>query len=229
MIFRQLLDKRSSTFSYILGSTSGNAIIIDPVHENVLIYETLLRQLELNLKFSMETHIHAYHISGSGQLKELLGCETISGHSGAKCSTITMVDQEELEIDDIKLRAIYSPGHTADSYCFLLESVEPYLLFSGDTLLIRGNGRTDFQNGNPETLYDSITQKLFLLPESTKVFPGHDYNGFTMSTIKEEKLYNPRFNSNKEHFINVMNSLHLPSPAMMDVVIPLNKNCGMEK
>ena len=226
MIFRQLFDRQSSTFSYILGSTSGNAIIIDPVHENVLIYETLLGQLELNLKFSMETHIHADHISGSGQLKELLGCETISGHSGAKCSSITMRDQEELELDDIKLRAIYSPGHTDDSYCFLIESVEPYLLFSGDTLLIRGTGRTDFQNGDPGTLYDSITSKLFTLPETTKIFPGHDYNGFTESSIKEEITFNPRLNNNKESFIDIMNSLDLPSPTMMDVVVPLNQNCG---
>ena len=229
MLFRQLFDTRSSTFTYLLASNQGNAIIIDPVLDKTLVYETLIGQLGLSLKYSLETHIHADHTSGSGQLRELLRCETVSGVSGPKCSSYKIQDQEILEIDEIRLKAIFTPGHTDDSYSYLLESVEPYLLFSGDTLLIRGTGRTDFQNGDPGTLYDSITTKLFTLPQTTKIFPGHDYNGFTESTIKEEVTFNPRLNNNKESFINIMNSLDLPSPAMMDLVIPLNKNCGLEK
>jgi len=229
MLFRQLFDTQSSTYTYLLASNKGNAIIVDPVLEKTLVYKTLLEQLDLRLKYSIETHIHADHISGSGQLRELLNCETVSGRSGPKCSSYKIQDEEILEMDEIRLKAIAIPGHTDDSYSYLLESTEPYLLFTGDTLLIRGTGRTDFQNGDPATLYDSITSKLFSLPETTKIFPGHDYNGFTESTIKEEITFNLRLNNNKEDFINIMNSLNLPSPAMMDLVIPLNKNCGLEK
>jgi sulfur dioxygenase len=229
MLFRQLFDTQSSTYTYLLASNKGNAIIVDPVLEKTLVYKTLLEQLDLRLKYSIETHIHADHISGSGQLRELLNCETVSGRSGPKCSSYKIQDEEILAMDEIRLKAIATPGHTDDSYSYLLESTEPYLLFTGDTLLIRGTGRTDFQNGDPGTLYDSITSKLFTLPETTKIFPGHDYNGFTESTIKEEITFNLRLNNNKEDFINIMNSLNLPSPAMMDLVIPLNKNCGLEK
>jgi len=229
MLFRQLFDTQSSTYTYLLASNKGNAIIVDPVLEKTLVYKTLLEQLDLRLKYSIETHIHADHISGSGQLRELLNCETVSGRSGPKCSSYKIQDEEILAMDEIRLKAIATPGHTDDSYSYLLESTEPYLLFTGDTLLIRGTGRTDFQNGDPGTLYDSITSKLFTLPETTKIFPGHDYNGFTESTIKEEITFNLRLNNNKEDFINIMNSLNLPSPALMDLVIPLNKNCGLEK
>ena len=229
MLFRQLFHASSSTFTYLLASKQGNAVIIDPVLDKNLVYKTLLEQLGLTLSYSIDTHIHADHTSGSGQLRELLGCETVSGVSGPKCSSHNIQDQEILEIDEVRIKAIFTPGHTDDSYSYLLESVEPYFLFSGDTLLIRGTGRTDFQNGDPGTLYDSITTKLFTLPQTTKIFPGHDYNGFTESTIKEEVTFNPTLNNNKESFVNIMNSLDLPSPAMMDVVVPLNKNCGMEK
>lgn len=231
MLIRQLFDKNSCTFTYLIGSKDKNSIIIDPVLNNVDVYLTLINQLNLNLVYSLETHTHADHISGSGELRNILNCESIVGNeSGIECASKLIEDNEYLTIDDINIRVLYTPGHTNDSYCFLVDSIKPGILFTGDTLLIRGTGRTDFQNGDPSKLYDSITNKIFILYDDTEIYPGHDYNGFSKSTIEEEKNYNPRLNlKSKKEFIDLMNNLDLPDPDMMDIAIPLNENCGLEK
>jgi glyoxylase-like metal-dependent hydrolase (beta-lactamase superfamily II) len=154
----------------------------------------------------------------------------VGNESGVECASKLIEDNEYLTIDDINIRVLYTPGHTNDSYCFLVDSIKPGILFTGDTLLIRGTGRTDFQNGDPSKLYDSITNKIFILYDDTEIYPGHDYNGFSKSTIEEEKNYNPRLNlKSKKEFIDLMNNLDLPDPDMMDIAIPLNENCGLEK
>ena len=231
MLIRQLFDKNSCTFTYLIGSKDKNSIIIDPVLNNVDVYLTLINQLNLNLVYSLETHTQSDHISGSGELRNILNCESIVGNeSGIECASKLIEDNEYLRIDDINIRVLYTPGHTNDSYCFLVDSIKPAILFTGDTLLIRGTGRTDFQNGDPSKLYDSIINKIFILYDDTEIYPGHDYNGLSKSTIKEEKNHNPRLNlKSKKEFIDLMNNLDLPDPDIMDIAIPLNENCGLEK
>jgi len=230
MLFRQFFDKESFTFTYLLGSNKQNAIIFDPVSNKIEDYLTIIKQLDVNLKYTIDTHTHADHISCSGELRNLLGCESIAGkESAVECATTHIEDNQILVLDDIKVKALYTPGHTDDSYCYLIESSIPKILLTGDTLLIRGTGRTDFQNGDSEALYNSIFEKLLTLDDCTEIYPGHDYNGFNKSTIWEERKYNPRLNfSSKQEFIDFMNNLDLPDPMMMDIAIPLNENCGIE-
>lgn len=225
MIFRQLFDHSSYTFSYLLAASDHRAIIIDPVQEKVPLYLQLIEALGLQLIFSVDTHVHADHITGAGLLQQQTGCTLlISDKSPVSCAHVAIFSEEKpIVCGDVLLQPIYTPGHTDDSFCFLLGE----RVFTGDTLLIRGTGRTDFQNGDAAMQYDSIFQKLLTLPEETLVFPGHDYNGMQCSTIGEERLHNPRLQvTSKQAYVDLMASLDLPQPHLMDVALPLNLKCG---
>jgi len=226
LLLRQLFDRNSSTYTYIIGSKK-DALIIDPVKENVPQYMNLLDELGLSLKIALDTHVHADHITGSGLLQQQKGCEVGSPkESTACCGSFFFEDGTILELDGLKFQCLFTPGHTNDSYCFYFEN--PGWIFTGDTLLIRGTGRTDFQNGSAENLYESLHKKLLALPPETIVYPGHDYKGMTSSTINEEKNNNPRLLlSNKKDFIDHMNNLKLSDPKMMDVAVPANLKLGL--
>ena len=185
MIFKQLFDQKSSTYTYLIASAEGReALIIDPVLENVNQYIELLKQLDLRLVKVIDTHIHADHVTGASKLKDITKCSTIMGdHTPAESVEIKVKDDEYINLDNLKIRAMYTPGHTSDSYCFLMDNQ----LFSGDTLLINGTGRTDFQNGSATDAYNSIFNKLLKLPEDTLLYPAHDYKGEKVSTIGKEK------------------------------------------
>tara|TARA_B110001452_G_scaffold81497_1_gene66659 strand:- start:47 stop:727 length:681 start_codon:yes stop_codon:yes gene_type:complete len=225
MIFKQFFDIVSSTYTYLIASKKGReALIIDPVLENIETYIKLLKELDLKLVKVIDTHIHADHITGASELNKETNCSTIMGeHTPAESVQIKVKEGEIIKIDGLKIKAIYTPGHTSDSYSFLMNN----LLFSGDTLLINGTGRTDFQNGNSKDAYDSIFNKLLTLPEETLLYPGHDYNGKKMSTIGNEKKFNPRLQVNSENeYEEIMNNLKLPKPKLMDINIPRNIKLG---
>ena len=225
MLFKQLFDKTSSTFTYLIASSKGReALIIDPVLENVDIYIKLLKELDLKLVKVIDTHIHADHITAASKLNEKTNCSTIMGeHTPAESVQIKVKDDEIIKIDDLNFRAIYTPGHTSDSYSFLMNNY----LFSGDTLLINGTGRTDFQNGNSRDAYNSIFNKLLKLPEETLLYPAHDYNGKKVSSIGQEKKFNPRLQVNSENeYEEIMNNLNLPKPKLMDINVPRNIKLG---
>ena len=222
MIFKQLFDQKSSTYTYLIASAEGReALIIDPVLENVHQYIELLKQLDLRLVKVIDTHIHADHVTGASKLKDITKCSTIMGdHTPAESVEIKVKDDEYINLDNLKIRAMYTPGHTSDSYCFLMDNQ----LFSGDTLLINGTGRTDFQNGNPHDAYDSLFKKILKLPEKTLVYPAHDYNGKTHSTIENEKNNNPRLQvKSAQEYAEIMSNLKLTHPKMMDIAVPANK------
>ena len=225
MIFRQLFDKNSSTYTYLIASEKGReALIIDPVLENIDIYIKNLNELDLKLVKVIDTHIHADHITGASQLNKKTNCCTIMGeHTPAESVQIKVKEDEIIKLDGLKIKTIYTPGHTSDSYSFLMNN----LIFSGDTLLINGTGRTDFQNGNAKDAYHSIFGKLLKLPEDTILYPGHDYNGKKMSTIGNEKKFNPRLQVNSENeYEEIMNNLNLPRPKLMDINVPRNIKLG---
>jgi len=226
MIFRQLFDSVSSTYTYVIGSRSGGeALIIDPVLENVEKYIKLLDQLNVKLVKVIDTHIHADHISGIAELRDRTNCITIMGDA-TKADVVSMrvSDNEKIKLENIELKAIYTPGHTDDSYSFFMND----RIFSGDTLLIRGTGRTDFQNGDPYDSYNSIFERILKLPEQTFLYPAHDYNGNTVSTIGEEKKFNPRLQVNSaEEYAAIMNNLNLANPKMMDIAVPANQKLGI--
>jgi len=226
MIFRQLFDPASSTYSYLIASRKGGeALLIDPVLEHTDRYAQLAQELDLSLVLAVDTHIHADHITGLGQLREQTGCTTAMGEkTRAECLSTHFADGEILKLDGIDIRAMYTPGHTDDSYSLLM----PDRVFTGDTLLIRGTGRTDFQNGDPGAQYDSLFGRLLALPQETLVYPAHDYNGMTVSTIGEEKLFNPRLQvADRGAYVDLMNGLVLDNPRMMDVAVPANRRCGL--
>ena len=225
MIFRQLFDKNSSTYTYLIASEKGReALIIDPVLENIDIYIKNLNELDLKLVKVIDTHIHADHITGASQLNKKTNCCTIMGeHTPAESVQIKVKEDEIIKLDGLKIKTIYTPGHTSDSYSFLMNN----LIFSGDTLLINGTGRTDFQNGNAKDAYHSIFGKLLKLPEDTILYPGHDYNGKKMSTIGNEIKFNPRLQVNSENeYEEIMNNLNLPKPKLMDINVPRNIKLG---
>ena len=221
MIFKQVFDKKSSTYTYIIASAKGReAVIIDPVIENVDSYITLLNELDLKLVKVIDTHIHADHISALNELNKRTNCIRVMGEkSKSEVIDLRIKDGEKIKVEEVELQAIYTPGHTDCSYSFLMND----RVFTGDTLLINGSGRTDFQNGNAYDAYDSIFNKLLKLPEKTLVFPAHDYNGKKFSTIENEKNNNPRLQvSSKEEYADIMNNLNLANPKMMDVAVPAN-------
>lgn len=226
MIFRQLFDATSGTYTYLLASRrGGEALIIDPVLEKVDRYLQLIRELDLKLVKAVDTHLHADHITGLGALRDRTHCITVMGEqSSVDVVSMRVGDGDALRIEGIGLDVIYTPGHTDDSYSFLMAD----RVFTGDTLLIRGTGRTDFQNGDPRAQYDSIFNRLLRLPEETKVFPAHDYKGDTMSTIGEEKAHNPRLQvKSVDEYVALMNGLNLSNPKMMDVAVPANMRQGL--
>jgi len=225
MIFKQLFDTKSSTYTYLIASAKGReALIIDPVIENVDSYINLLNELELKLVKVIDTHIHADHVTGASKLKNISKCSTIMGdHSPANTVDIKVKDDEYIHLDSLKIRAMYTPGHTSDSYSFLMDNY----LFSGDTLLINGTGRTDFQNGNAKDAYDSIFNKLLKLPEETFLYPAHDYNGKKVSTIGKEKKHNPRLQvKSVDEYVEIMNNLNLKKPTEIDFNVSKNINLG---
>ena len=225
MIFRQVFDNKSSTYTYLIASAKGReAVIIDPVIENVQSYIELLNELDLKLVKVIDTHIHADHITGASKLKLATNCSTLMGeHTPADAVEIKVKDDEIIKIDQIEIRAMYTPGHTSDSYSFLMNNC----LFSGDTLLINGTGRTDFQNGSSKDAYNSLFNKLLKLPDDTVLYPGHDYNGKLSSTIGKEKEHNPRLQvENVDQYIEIMSNLNLSKPQMIDQNISRNLKLG---
>src|SRR5499427_2880082 len=226
MIFRQLFDQVSGTYSYLLASRSGGeGLIIDPVLEKVDRYLQLVHELELKLVKAVDTHLHHDHVTGLGALRDRTHCITVMGEqTKADVVSMRLNDGDRLTIEGLALDAIYTPGHTDDSYSFVM----PDRVFTGDTLLIRGTGRTDFENGDARAEYESIFGRLLKLPEPTLVYPAHDYKGDTVSTIGEEKAFNPRLQVRSvEEFVDLMNNLKLPNPKMMDVAVPANMKVGL--
>ncbi|WP_023648715.1 MBL fold metallo-hydrolase [Candidatus Pelagibacter ubique] len=225
MIFKQVFDKKTSTYTYLIASAKGReALIIDPVLENVDEYIQLLKELDLKLVKVIDTHIHADHVTGATKLKQATNCTTLMGeHTPADAVEIKVKDNELINIDSLKIKSLYTPGHTSDSYSFLLDNY----LFSGDTLLINGTGRTDFQNGSSKDAYNSLFNNILKLPEETLVYPGHDYNGKFSSTIGNEKKFNPRLQvKSVDEYVEIMSNLNLSKPEMMDNNISKNIQLG---
>ena len=225
MLFRQLFDATSGTYSYLLASRrGGEALIIDPVLEKVDRYVALLNDLDLRLVKAIDTHLHADHVTGLGALRDRTRCITVMGETtSADVVSMRVGEGDVIAIEGVSLDVLYTPGHTDDSYSFVM----PDRVFSGDTLLIRGTGRTDIQNGDPRAQYDSIFGKLLRLPEETLLYPAHDYKGDTVSTIGEERARNPRLQVRSvDDYVELMNNLKLPNPKLMDVVVPANRHIG---
>ncbi|MBS0560235.1 MAG: MBL fold metallo-hydrolase [Proteobacteria bacterium] len=228
MIFRQLFEPVSCTYSYLIASRrGGEALIIDPVLEKVDRYLQLMRELDLRLVKAVDTHLHADHITGLGALRDRTQCITVMGEqSSVDVVSMRVSDGDTLQIEGVSMDVIYTPGHTDDSYSFMMQD----RVFTGDTLMIRGTGRTDFQNGDPRAQYESLFGRLLRLPDETLVFPAHDYKGDTVSTIGEEKAFNPRLQvKSAEEYVALMNGLNLSNPKMMDVAVPANMRQGLHQ
>lgn len=234
MLFRQLFDQDTSTYTYLIADTDTKAaILVDPVIEQVDRDWKLIQELGLKLRYCLETHIHADHITGTGKLRELTGCQgVVPENAQATCADRFIQAGEVLQVGDVQIQAIATPGHTDSHMAYLVNHDR---VLTGDALFIRGCGRTDFQSGDPGVLYDSVTQRLFTLPDETLVYPAHDYRGHTVSTIGEEKAWNPRFVKrvdenavlkDQQEFIDFMNNLNLPDPKKMMEALPANERCG---
>lgn len=229
MILRQLFDHDTFTYTYLFAAEHGSkAIIIDPVSTHIEMYIQLCRQLNLELAYAIDTHTHADHITAIGELRDSTSCVSMVGHeSMANCVSSKFSDNDIIKAGNLELVVLHTPGHTDDSYSFYLDHKGFKAIFTGDTLLIRGSGRTDFQNGNAYDQYDSLFQKILKLPEDTLVYPGHDYNGWTVSTIKEEMDWNPRLQvDSADAYSELMGNLKLANPMMMDIAVPANQACG---
>lgn len=225
MIFRQLFDQHSCTYTYLLASRDGGeALLIDPVLDHLDQYLQLLNELNVRLVLAVDTHVHADHITALGRLRDEVNCPTLMGEfTRANCVSLRLKDGEKISVDGIELRGMYTPGHTDDSFSFVMRD----RVFTGDALLIRGTGRTDFQNGDPIAAYDSLFNKILKLPEETFVYPAHDYKGWSCSTVDEERRCNPRLQvTSAAQYAEIMNNLNLPDPAMMDIAVPANLACG---
>ncbi len=229
MLFRQLFDSTSSTYSYLLADeTSGKAVIIDPVIEKTGEYMQLLDELGLTLELALDTHTHADHITALGELRDCSGCQSMIGvESQSECASGMFKDGDVLQVGSINVQVVYTPGHTDDSYSFVVEDQGKTYLFTGDTLLIRGTGRTDFQNGDARQQFSSLWDKLLSYGDDALVYPAHDYKGWHQSTVGEEKQNNPRLQAKTvEDYVALMGSLNLPNPKLMDVAVPANRACG---
>jgi sulfur dioxygenase len=225
MIFKQLFDINSSTYTYLIASAKGReALIIDPVLENVGEYIEELKELDLKLVKVIDTHIHADHVTGASKLKNQTNCTTIMGDkTPTDAVEIKVKDEEIIKLDQLEIKALHTPGHTSDSFSFILNNY----LFSGDTLLINGTGRTDFQNGSSKDAYNSIFNRLLKLPEETFLYPAHDYKGEKVSTIGKEKKFNPRLQvRNVDEYIEIMNNLNLKKPKDIDFNVASNLKLG---
>ncbi|XP_052864818.1 persulfide dioxygenase ETHE1, mitochondrial [Anopheles cruzii] len=225
--FRQLFDEQSHTYSYLLADiTSKEAILIDPVLEQAKRDAKLIEELGFTLKYALNTHMHADHVTGTGYLKQLLPgtVSVISQNSGAKADR-HLADNETVQFGRHQLRALCTPGHTNGCMTYVVD--EQGVAFTGDTLLIRGCGRTDFQEGDSRSLYRSVHERIFTLPENFRLFPAHDYKGNMETSVAEEKRYNPRLTKDVEAFVELMNNLNLPYPKMIDKAVPANRECGL--
>ena len=230
MIFRQLFEPESSTYTYLIAcDETGEAALIDPVYETIERDLALLRELKLTLKYTLESHIHADHVTSADLLRERTGSMAgVPEKSGASHVDLPLREGEPVELGTLQIEPIYTPGHTDDHHSYLLRSGDAPRVFTGDALMIDGCGRTDFQNGDAATLYRSVHQKLFTLPEETLVYPGHDYQQRRVSSIGQERARNPRLGGDKtiDEFVAIMNALNLPRPKKMDLAVPLNRECG---
>ena len=225
MIFKQLFDTKSSTYTYLIASDKGReALIIDPVIEHTDIYTKELKDLDLKLVKVIDTHIHADHITGLNELSKIYNCSKIMGEqSKSEVIDVRVKNEDKIKIENIELNVIYTPGHTDCSYSFLMND----RVFTGDTLLINGTGRTDFQNGNSKDAYDSIFNKILKLPDETLLYPAHDYKGEKVSTIGKEKKQNPRLQvNNVDEYIDIMNNLNLKKPAEIEINVSRNIKLG---
>lgn len=224
MIIRQLFDAETGTYTYLVADPdTRKAALIDPVIEQIERDLQLVRELDLDLAYVLETHVHADHVTAAGAIRERVSAKTVAGARGAPCVDVPVKHGDGLALGHLTIRVLETPGHTDDSVSFAL----PGVVFTGDALLIRGAGRTDFQNGSATELYDSITKVLFALPDATVVYPGHDYKGRTASTIGEEKVHNPRVaGRSRAEFVEIMSNLGLAPPKKLAVAVAANKACG---
>lgn len=227
MQIRQFFDPQSSTYSYLLWDTNtGKAALIDSVKEQIERDTRMIRELKLDLHYLLETHIHADHITGAGELRKRFDAKVlVHKNSGSQCADQLLGDKDTIMLGNEKIEVLHTPGHTNTDISYIIDGA----VFTGDTLLIRGSGRTDFQSGNASEAYDSVMGKLFTLPDSTIVYPGHDYEGRTVSSIGEEKKYNPRLGNGKtrEEYIEIMDNMDLPKPKMIEKAVPGNMECGL--
>jgi len=225
MIFRQLFDSESSTYTYLVADPETRlAALVDPVREQIERDLGLLAELNLKLAYVLDTHVHADHVTAAGLLRQRTGAKTVGGEKAAPCVDVQVKHGDVVALGGLQIKVLATPGHTDDSVSYLVQDA----LFSGDALLVRGTGRTDFQNGDAHALYHSITQVLFALPDTTRVYPGHDYRGNSESTIGEEKRFNPRVaNKDEAQFVEVMKALQLPPPKKLQEAVPANQACGV--
>ncbi len=230
MLFRQLFEPESSTYTYLLGCLdTGQAVLIDPVVETIERDLAALKSLDLRLAYTLDTHIHADHITSSCRLRRLTGCKiAVPAAEGLPCADVGVAEDRPLSVGGITLQPLFTPGHTDTHHCYLLDHGDTQRLFSGDALLIDGCGRTDFQNGNAETLYRSVREKIFTLPDDTLVYPSHDYKHRRVSTVLQERERNPRLGDARslQEFVRIMAELNMPYPKKIDVAVPANRLCG---
>jgi len=229
MIFRQLFDPESSTYTYLVAD-AGEAILIDPVMEHLERDLRLLNELNLKLRYCLDTHVHADHVTAAGALRDRTGCKTgVSGEAGVACADMPLQDGASLSVGQQTIEARYTPGHTAGCMTYVLNDGQQIRAFTGDTIFIRGCGRTDFQGGDAATLYASIHEQIFSLPDETIIYPGHDYKGHHQSTVGEEKAHNPRLKLSigRDEFVQIMDNLKLSNPKKIDIAVPANLGCGM--
>lgn len=226
MIFHQFFEKESSTYTYLIASEQTHeAVLIDPVASEIESYAKKLNEHNLTLVYSLDTHVHADHVTAANLLREKFGCKTVlHRHSGVACGDIFITDRSAIRVGEILIEARYTPGHTNACTSYVVDG----MVFTGDALLIDGCGRTDFQEGSAETLYDSIHQQIFTLADETIVYPGHDYKGRLSSTVGHERLHNARLGKgkSKQDFVQIMTDLNLPYPKKIDIALPANKACG---
>lgn len=230
MIFKQLFEKETSTYTYLLADPiTKEAVIIDPVVEMVERDLKLVDELGLNLIYTLDTHVHADHITGSGLLRDKTGAQSVvSNAANVECADIAANDGDRLYFGSYSIEVRSTPGHTDGCVSYIVENPDKTYAFTGDALLIRGSGRTDFQQGDAMTLYRSVNQKIFTLPDNTVIYPGHDYRGHTSSTVAEEKAHNPRLNTqiSESQFVDIMDNLQLGLPKKLDIAVPANQACG---